>query len=351
MANYAPGILNYADALNALTFPDVPRDKITDQYYDTSPLGSLMRGTDHLDEVRGGLFFQENINVAPSPNAVWYTGAGGWKMASFNGIIPLGWDWKFAHDGVVITGEQIVKNEGSDAAIVNIIQATVDITSLSLPDLLNKDMYINNPYGTNSDGTTGNPASVEGLAVLVDDGTISTTVGQQSRTTYPLLKAKTNYNNAQNATFVNSLQSLWSSANRGGMSRTKINLTTESNYNYFWGSLQSPERYTIDPRKLEAIGIKTTGGNDLAFNDAVVLIDEKCPTGVQKPVNAGGSGGYWYMLNTDFFFFKVHPDRFFSIGEWYKDQYGDQYFMDIYLACAFICTRFNRQAVTWVSGG
>jgi hypothetical protein len=64
-----------------------------------------------------------------------------------------------------------------------------------------------------------------------------------------------------------------------------------------------------------------------------------------------GTGGFWYMLNTDFFEMVVHPDRFFSFGEWYKDPYGDQYFLDIYLAMALKCTRPNRQAVLWCLGG
>jgi len=348
---YAGNVTNFVDALNTVTFQSVEPNKITDQVFDTSPLFALMKGAGFLKERRGGLFHQENINVGKSPNASWYPNQGGWQMATFEGIVALGWDWKFAHDGVVITGPQIVMNEGSDEAVVDLVQAKVDVTSLTLPDVCAGAVYVNNPYGTNSDGTVGNPNAIEGLAVLVDDGTISNTIGQQSRTAYPVLKAKTNYNNAQNSTFINSLQALYTAANRGQMSRTRINLTTESNYNYFWGSLQTPERYVIDPRRLEAIGIKTTGGNDLAFNDSVVLVDEKCPTGVQKPPLAGGSGGYWYGLNTDFFEFVVHPDRFFGIGEWFKDPYGDQYFLDIYLACALKCTRPNKQFVTWVSGG
>ncbi len=83
-----------------------------------------------------------------------------------------------------------------------------------------------------------------------------------------------------------------------------------------------------------------------------MLLDEKCSDGaVPMPVNAGGSGGYWYMLNPDFFEMVVHPDRFFTLGEWYKDPYGDQYFMDIYLAMSLICLRPNRNGVLWVTAG
>ncbi len=48
----------------------------------------------------------------------------------------MGWDWKYAHDGVVITGPQIVENESSDDAIVDLIQGKVDISSLTLPDFV-----------------------------------------------------------------------------------------------------------------------------------------------------------------------------------------------------------------------
>lgn len=345
-------ITNYTDALNVLTLPNIPKDHITEQVVDTSPLFALFRGTNHLVEERGGLFLQETINTSLSPNASFYAGAGGWKMSTFQGFIALGWDWKFAHDGVVVTGPELTINDGSPDAIASLIQGRVDISSLTLPDLVAGYMFKNNPYGTNSDGTSGDANGIEGLAVLVDDGTISTTIGQQSRTTYPILNAKTNYNAGLTSTMISQLQAMWSRANRGGLSRTKVNFTTEGCYNAYWGFLQTPERYYLNPHAMEAIGYKTTGGNDLAFNDAVVLIDEKCPTGVSSPKGGvSGSGGFWYMLNTDFFELIVHPDRFFSFGEWYKDPYGDQYFLDVYLAFAFKCKRPNRQAVLWHVGG
>jgi hypothetical protein len=347
----ASSVVNYTDALNVVTLPNIRRDKITDQVVDTSPFFALARGADHLVEEEGGLFLQETINVALSPNAGFYTGAGGWKMSTFQGLIALGWDWKLAHDGVVITGEELLKNDGFSDAIVSLIQARVDVTSLTLPDLFGTYLFRNNPYGTNIDGTTGDPSGFEGLCVQIDDGTVNSTIGQQSRTSYPILKSKVNYNATLTSTMIAQLQAMWSAANRGGMNRTKANFTTEAVYNAFWGYLQTPERYLLSPERLAAIGLKTTGGSDLAFNDSVVLIDEKCPTGIQKPVNAGGSGGMWYGLNTDFLEMVVHPSRFFSYGEWYKDPFGDQYFLDIYYAGAMKITRPNRQYALWFSGG
>lgn len=353
MGNYASStISNYQDALNAVTFAAVEPNKIYDQIFDNSPLFSILRTTDHLKEKRGGLFIQKQLNIGKSPNAGWYTGAGGWQMAKFDGIIAAGWDWKMAHDGVVVLGEELIKNSDADEAIVDLVQARVDLSSLTLPDLVSGDVFTNNPYGTRSDGTAGNPASIEGLAVLVDDGTISNTVGSVNRTTYPTMKSKVNYTNTNaTAALLTNLESLWTKANRGQRSRTRLNLTTEALYSAFWGLLQTPERYTLDPRRMEAIGLKTTGGNDLAFNDAPVLIDEKCPTGITSPAGGGAAGGLWYMLNLDYFEMVVHPDRFFSLGQWYKDPYGDQYFMDIYLAAALVCTRPNKQAVLFTVGG
>jgi hypothetical protein len=160
-----------------------------------------------------------------------------------------------------------------------------------------------------------------------------------------------NYNNALGASFITSLQTLWLAANRGQSSRVRINLTTEIAYGSYWASLQSPERYTIDPRRLEAIGIKTTGGNDLAFNDAPILVDEKCPTGVFKPgTTSGTTGGFWFGLNLDWFDFVIHPDRFMTMSEWQKDPYGDQYFMDIFFAGALVCNRPNKSFSTWIAG-
>jgi len=340
------------DALNVATFAAVDFDKVYDQIFDTSPLYAIMKSANHLIEQRGGLFIQRQINIAKSPNAGWYTGAGGWKLAKFEGLVAAGWDWKLAHDAVLVLGDEILRNSGASEAIVDLVQERVDVSSLTLPDLIASDIYCNNPYGNRSDNTVGNPASLEGLCVLVDDGTFSSTVGSLSRTTYPSLKAKVNYNNALGSSFINSLQVLNIAANRGQSSRVRLHLTTEAIYGSYWASLQSPERYTLTPQRLEAMGIKSTGGNDLAFNDAPVLIDEKIPTNVYKPnQTTGNQGGYWYGLNTDWFQFIVHPDRFFTLSEWQKDPYGDQYFMDIFFAGALVCTRPNKSFATWVQGG
>lgn len=353
MASYASAaVTNYVDALNVATFAAVDPDRIYDQVFDTSPLWAILKSKNHLTEKRGGLFIQREANIGKSPNSAWYTGAGGWKLAKFEGLIALGWDWKMAHDAVMVLGEEILRNSGADEAIVDLVQGRVDVASLTMPDMISGDVYTNNPYGTRSDGTAGNPAAIEGLCVLVDDGTFSNTIGGQSRTTYPQLKAKVNYNNALGASLISSLQTLNLAANRGQTSRVNLHLTTETIFGSYWSSLQSPERYTLNPQRLEAMGIKSTGGNDLAFNDAPILIDEKIPTGVFKPLQtSGATGGYWYGLNLDWFEMVVHPDRFFSLSEWQKDQYGDSYFMDIFFAGAFLCTRPNKNFASWISGG
>lgn len=353
MATYASAAVNnYVDALNVATLAAVDPDRVFDQIFDTSPLYSIFKSSNHLIEERGGMFIQRQINIGKSPNASWYAGAGGWKLAKFEGLVAMGWDWKLAHDSVLVTGDEILRNSGSDFQVVDLVQSRVDVTSLTLPDLVAGDMYTNNPYGTRSDGTLGNPASIEGLCVLVDDGTFSNTVGSLSRTTYPSLKSKVNYNNALGASFINSLQTLNLAANRGQSSRVRLHLTTETIFGSYWSMLQSPERYTLNPQRLEAMGIKSTGGNDLAFNDAPVLIDEKIPTGVFKPLQtSGATGGYWYGLNLDWFDFVVHPDRFFTLSEWQKDPFGDQYFMDVFFAGALLNNRPNKSFATWVSGG
>lgn len=350
---YSSAVTNYSDALTAVTRQQIDPNKITDQIFDALPIFALMRK--RMEEKRGGMWDQRTINIGKSPNASMYTGSGGWKMSTYQGLIAMGWDWKFGHDGVVATGPEITLNESSDEAIVDLVQGRVDVSALTLPDLLASEIVINNPYGTNSDGSTGDPNGPEGLAVLVDNGTISGTVGQQSRTSYTTLKAQANYAVASGSSaLMSALQSLWTSVGRGSLSRPKINFTTAAIYNTFWGALQTPERYVIDPRRLDALGLKTTGGNDLAFNDAPVLIDEKVPTGVTSgPVytSAGFSGGFWYMLNTDYFNYVVHPDRNFNFGEWYKDPYGDQYFLDIFWAGMLECVRPNKQAVLYQNGG
>src|SRR5271166_2816526 len=131
---FASVVTSYASALNNITFPAIKRDRITDQVFDTSPWLALMRATGHIKKVTGGLYIGEVANIGRSPNAGWYVGQGGFSIKTFEGLIQLAWDWKFAHDAVVVTGPEIVLNENSDDAIVDLIQGRVDVASLTLPD-------------------------------------------------------------------------------------------------------------------------------------------------------------------------------------------------------------------------
>src|SRR5271156_733750 len=170
------GINSYADMLSAVTLQAVDPDVVYDQYFDTSPFFAVVRSTQHCRERRGGKFIQEQVNITRTTNGAWYIGGGGWQMSTYEGIIAMAWDWKFYHNGVVATGPEIMINQDSPEAIVDLVQGRTDVTGLSAADDVAYNVIVNNPYGTNSDQTVGNPLSVEGLAVLVDNGTLSTTV-------------------------------------------------------------------------------------------------------------------------------------------------------------------------------
>ena len=350
MAGYASQVNTYVDALNVLTLQAVDKGRVFDQVFNNAPFFEILRR--NLKEQRGGTFVQKQFSVGKSPNTQWYQGSGGWEIAPYEGFVGLGWNWCYLHDGIAVTGPEIVENEDSDEAIVNLVQARLDNANLSAVDYVASAMINNNPYGNNADGTAGASQGFEGLAVLVDDGTISATIGGASRTAYPSLNAQTNYANTQSASFLSSIQALNTSANRGSMSRINMHLTTSSNYNYFWGLLQPNERYTIDPNIVEAtLKLKNTGGENLAFNNAPIFYDTHVPTGVVSPKTGIGSGGYWYGLNTQTFEFFAHPDRIFANSPFYKDAYGDLYYLDIYLAGGMLCEAPNRNFVSWISGG
>lgn len=338
----------YLDALSSLTRENVEYDSVFDQIFNNSPFfGAVQDRVSYLD---GGLFDSEVINLGRSPNSMFYSGAGDFKMAAYDAERRMNWDWKLAHDAVVATGFELLVNDNSDLAIVNLIQSRVDLAAVSLRDMFSRDMYVNNPYGLNSDGTVGNPDSFEGLAVAVDDGTISDTVGGLSRTAFPQLRAMTNYSNALGTTFLPAMQALYAATNLSDDTATGINLTTKGAWNAYWGSLTANERYVVE-RDGSTMGIKNSGGTKLAFNDAIVVIDPKCPTGVTKPGVVGGpTGGFWYGLNLDFFRFRMHSQRKFTQGEWRQDIGSDAFFMDIWFAGMLECLRPNKQLVSWIQG-
>lgn len=351
MPGYASQVTSIPDVLSLFT-RQLVEHKVWDQFFNAAPFVQFLKK--HTKPLKGGTYIQKQFNIGKSPNGAFYTGAGGWSMVPItNAAIGLGWNPILYHNGIVVEGVDIETNEDSPEQIVPLIQYELDNARMSSVEDLAYAFMNNNPYSTtglNPDGNASNPVGPEGLCVLIDDGTISANVGAQSRTTYPLLSAQVNYNVGALST-LSPIQTLWTSANRGSRDKVNLCLTSELNFNTIWGLFQVNEKYQIDPRSYDQIGVEAAGSNNLAINGAPIIYDTRVASGVKSPKTGVGSGGLFYGLNMATFELFVNQNRNLTEGPFYKDPNSDAYWMDLYWYGALTNNAPNRSFAAWISGG
>jgi len=151
---------------------------LTVQIYNSSPwLAALMA---NAQVASGGI---SPITV-PVQGSRMTTFAWGGYDASFgipaqqNGIFDLEYNLKFGMVPVPFLGMEAAVQV--DYAVVPRIEAVMNDAGNVMTDAFATATYTN----------TSNTQAFNGLNLIIDDGTNSTTVGNQSRTTYPVLKSK-----------------------------------------------------------------------------------------------------------------------------------------------------------------
>jgi hypothetical protein len=205
------------------------------------------------------------------------------------------------------------------------------------------------------DGTGNAGKNFNGLANLVDDGTVASTIGGLDRSTYPTLKS---YRAAAADTklTLDRMAAAWNGVTSGTQKPTVI-ITTEEVFSLYEKLLTPMQRINMNA-SLTAEGLKGgTGFTGLDYKGVPVLKDEKC------------SAGFMYFLNENFLNFYALPmaetERInynakeiegndygssvpglgFSWSNWIKPVNSASLVSHIYLGGELICENPKRQGV------
>lgn len=178
------------------------------------------------------------------------------------------YDPTFSTQPITITKTELTVNQmAGENKILDLIDLKLEGAQNALADNLGDAFY--------GDGSSFGGKSFFGLEALVDDGTNTSTIGNLSRTTYPVLKSTVT---ASGGTLtLQKMHTLFNNVKSGNIKPTCI-LTTEAIYSFYELLLTPAVRYS-DPSNLSS-GTKT-----LKFQGIDVIADEKCPTGIMYMLN------------------------------------------------------------------
>jgi len=179
----------------------------------------------------------------------------------------------------------------TEIALNNTTERVIDLMALELQSSA-QDMA--SAMGTQAYSTgTGDDAAFAGFGSLIDDGSVSSTLGGLSRTTYPTLKSTVTAAGAGALTIVG-IASGFDSASSGSNRPTLIP-TTKAVYSLYEKLLTPQDRInkTVSFTKDKRHG--GTGYNTADFRGVAIVADEKCTTGNFIFLNEDYVN--WYALN------------------------------------------------------
>ena len=170
-----------------------------------------------------------------------------------------------------------------DNAILDLMRLTLQSDTEDMADDLGTLFY--------ADGTGNAGKDPLGLGALVDDGSVVSTIGGLSRSTYPTL-ASTVTASLGTLTLAK-LDTLWMAVTSGSQ-KPGVGAATESVFNSYGQLLRPQERINKEAGSMKSMK-GGTGFSGLAYNSATVLPDEKCTSGM------------FAFLNEDFIDFYALP--------------------------------------------
>lgn len=233
-----------------------------------------------------GVNIKQPIRIANSTTGGSFSGLDTFDTSTTNNTRTLTWYVKAYEQSVVVPGIEKAVNGGSDKQVISLVTDRLDEAKISLTQAIGDLLYGN---GVGKD--------IEGLGLIVDDGTTSATYGGLNRSEVAGANADvTSASSGLSLDLVRSEMTAVSAAGSGQESPT-IALTTPAIWDLF-DSLMTPTvsaRYdAIDAKGYNRVSGKTpmgtsvseselkgaAGFNAISFRGRPVVADDKCPAGL-----------------------------------------------------------------------
>lgn len=332
MADYSSSYA-YLNTLQAVTREGFVTKSIVDTVFTSTRLLQELRQL--VDDVNGSLALTWPVNIAKSSNTTAFSGGDILPANTLDTFIRASLPWKYYADALSLNITDLQQND-SPEAIASLVDSQLDIVKMSIVDRLATDII------TSTQATY--PKQLNGFYEAIDDGTVATSYGNVSRTTYPAQwKANTNYNvTTTGAALVQSLYSLDLQCQVDGH-RPNFYATTRLAFTSMQNGLYSQDRY------MQPDMARTVGGYDLIFNGNPVIWDPHIPTGVAAP-GAGGSGGFFYLINRATIKLVIDPKLNFRLTDWMNSTTTAQVIARILHAMNLVVLRPSSNGVAWISG-
>jgi hypothetical protein len=296
------------------------REEATDVYYLGSPWTWRLWAKNKIVR-RGGLHIESRFIYQPWSTGGAFYGPEVLNVEPSDPEISGAWDWKEYYTSVTIDQRSLIRAD-SEYAVANYVIEQCEIAKMDLRDKL--------AYGVWSDGS--NFKQFDGMYEIIDNGTISSTYGGLSRSSYPFLDAQ--LDTSTTTLNLGALNSLFDLASKGARS-PKLIVSSRANLTRFENLLQAQVQYT-QPTAVIDQTFASGGFSGGWYRNQPWLVDEH--------INPTGTEGVLFMINDDYFELVINQNGDFVVHPF--QQPTNQFVITslVYVAGNIICTNPQVQA-------
>lgn len=282
------------DALVSTTVRAYLSKTLHDNIFEKNVILAWLKGKGRYLPQDGGEYLTEPLMYGKNTTVKSFSGYDTIDVVPQEGISVATFNWKGVAGTVVISEEEMLKNNGKER-VINLLEAKVFQLEESIMDQMTDMIF--------SDGTGNSSKDITGLTAMV--GTTGT-YGGIARGTYTWWQSKVDSD--AEALAVTDMRSIY---NQAGGNKTKVDLivTTRALFEAYEALAYGKTTWQGETTSAQA-PLANLGFDTLKFKGAELVYDESCTSGVM------------YMLNSDFVKLRYHPNANFKDTE--KQQPNNQ---------------------------
>jgi hypothetical protein len=256
--------------------------KIADNVTKNNAVLTRLEQKGKIKTVSGGSEILQELSFAENANTGWYSGYDLLPVAAQDVLTAARFDFKQAAAPVVISGLDLLKNNGKEQ-MIDLLEGRLAVGESTMANLICGGLY--------SDGSGAGGKQIVGLNAAVPNNAASGTYGGIAVADWPQWAHY--YLDGTAATLLKDMNTVWAALVRG-MERPDLIVCDSLAWGAYVGTLQLQQRFT-DPSNA------TLGFPSVKFMDADVVLD-------------GGIGGFcqantMYFLNSNFLHYRPHSER------------------------------------------
>lgn len=211
-----------------------------------------------------GYAVEKGIKYINSSQAAAFSGLDTFQAQQLETKIRLSYDLRAFRQPIGLSGLELLANQDSDVRVTDMITEALEETQDELVEKFGDYAY--------GDGTAESGKAPNGLGNIVDDGTSATSIGGQSRTTYPVLASTvTSLTSVSGQLSLPRLASLYTNVSSGtSMTTPTIMISDEADWDLYEQLLTPTVRETYSSMGYYSVTRSSQGAVRQGSNEGLV---------------------------------------------------------------------------------